>query len=302
MLASCQRFEVEPLGATRRFWGFYARGVFVHIVRQAGFGADEALVPALGFGRRTEGCVTIGLTLRGGSVIRTAAATKEIRAGSVVLMPGRGAYRSRVEPTEDESFTMVIEVDGREHPCARVEPELAALGTIGRARDLVISCCDAIEYAWEQGDGSAAWPAIDRLFALFRAEGLPLPAVDVSRDVPAASSLARLARAVDLALSQTRARPALVDVECAGGLSARTLQRAMPALCAIWGQRPESFRDHARRVVLGRACALMANPRSTTRGVADFLGFASPNAFCRAMASYSLPSPGAVRDRFLALA
>jgi hypothetical protein len=301
MLVSSQTFEVGSLGVSRRFWGVYGRGLFIHVVRQRGVGIDEDLVPTLGYGRRAEGCVTIGLELEGTSVTRMNGTSRETTAGTVMLLPGRGVYRGHLEPSDDVSWSLIVEFDGRVHPCATVTPEDARLASTAAAKVAVASLCEGVERAVAAGDARACAPDVEALFAFLRAEGLPVPTVDLGAEPCVPPSLARLQRAVDGALSQTDGRPMLVDVENESGLSSRTLQRAMPALCALWGQRAESFRDHARRILFGRACALMVSPRATTQAVARVLGFASANAFCRAMMRYGLPSPGAVRARFRAL-
>jgi len=299
MLVSSQTFEVRSLGVSRRFWGVYARGLFVHVVHQRGLGIDEDLVPTLGYGRRAEGSVMIGLDLEGTSVTRMNGTSRETTAGTVMLLPGRGVYSGHLEPSDNVSWSIVVEIDGRVHPCAKVVPEVARLASTTAAKAVVTRLCEDVERA---ADERACVPSVEALFEFLRAEGLPVPIVDLRAGPRLAPSLVRLQRAIDGALSLTDERPMVVDVENESGLSSRTLQRAMPALCGLWGQREESFRDHARRVLLGRACSLMVSPRATTQMVARVLGFASPNAFCRAMTRYGLPSPGAVRERFRALA
>lgn len=303
MLVTSQRFDVASLGIRRHFRGVHAHGIWVHVVRQVGMGGDERLVPTLGFGRTTSDRLVIGVDLEGESAMTFGGKSLVTREGSVSVLPGRGSYRARLEPSGRVSWSMIVEIDRRVHPSAPATESFGMLDGLGDARRIVSSLCDAIDRAWEDPtQRPGVHIALDALLAFMRARGLPVPAIDL-RDAPEVSeTLQRLARAADLALSQTGERPMIVDVEEASGIGARTLQRAMPALCALWGQAPESFRAHTRRVVLGRACALMTNPRATTEGAARVLGFSTPNALCRAMAKAGLPSPGAVRERFKAIA
>jgi hypothetical protein len=296
VLPSVQRFEA-PFGY-RHLWAVHARGFWIHVVRHAGMGHDEDLVPALGFGRPTGARTVVGLDLEGRTSMRSAHGSRELPAGTAVVLPGRGAYRSRVEPSDRESFSMMLEFAS-----AAPTPAVATFAARERAVAIASELCLAIDAA---ADDAQARPrlnaAVQDLFEFFRAEGFPLPDVDPRSIPPPPPTLHRFGRAVDLALSQTGARPMLVDVERAGAATARTFQRTMPALCEAWGHKEESFRSHARRILLGRACSLMTTRDATTESVARLLGFSTPQAFCRAMARYGLPSPGAVPERFRSLA
>lgn len=302
MLLSVQSFDVEEIGIHRRSWAMDAPGLWIRVVRQVGMGADEGLVRLLGFGRPTGSRNLIGVSLCGRSLVRVPGRpAQDVEPGFVGLLPGRGAYSTRLE-AGPASFSLTIEFDRDVWGAAVLAPSVGRIADLTRLNEQAESLCHAIECAW--ADPSAR-PLVDRalvdLFSSLRASGIPIPDIDPRAFEPLPLSLSRLGRAVDRALSQTRSRAMLVDVESECELCARTLQRSLPALCALWGQSAESFREHTRRNILARACWAMTNPQATTELVARAVGFSSPNAFCRAMAGYGLPSPGRVRQRFIEL-
>lgn len=302
VLLSVQSFEVEEIGIHRRSWAVDAPGLWIRIVRQVGMGADEQLVKLLGYGRPSASRNLVGFCLEGRSQFRLAGTSSEMRAGGVVLAPGRGSISTRLEAEAPPSFSMTIEIDRTIWGVEALTPSLGRMGDPTRVTEDVKSLCGAIERAWSD---PSERPCVDRalndLLALLRADGLPLPDVDTRAFPSLPRSLTVLARAVDRAQSQTRSRAMLVDVESEAEVCARTFQRSLPELCALWGQSVESFREHTRRSLLARACWAMTNPRATTELIGAAVGFSTPNAFCRAMGGYGLPSPGRVRQRFVEL-
>lgn len=303
VLLSVQTFAIEEIGIRRRSWSVDAPGLWIRIVHQEGMGVDERLVRLLGHGRPATSRNLVGLLLDGSCVLRLASgSTRESGAGDVTLLPGRASYSTRGEAM-GPSFSLTIELDREVWGSAVLAPSFGRMSDPSCVHDLARSLCGAIERAWAD---PVARPLVDRalgqLFAYLRADGLPLPDVDTRAFASPPATLARLGRAVDRALSQTHSRAMLVDVENDGKVCARTVQRALPALCAVWGQTVESFKEHTRRCVLARATWAMTNPKATTELVGRAVGFSTPNAFCRAMASYDLPSPGRVRQRFIELA
>jgi hypothetical protein len=211
MLVSTQTFEVSSLGVRRRFWGLYGRSLFIHVVRQQGDGT-----------------------------------ARETTAGTVMLLPGRGAYRGHLEPSDEVSWSLVVEFDGRVHPCTKVVSEHGQLAIAPVAKAVVGALCDGVDRAVAVEDGRACTSDVEALFAFLRSEGLPIPTIDLAAEPCIAPSLVRLQRAIDTALSQTDGRPMLVDVENGSGLSSRTLQRAMPTPARSWS-------DHGRRHRRSRA-------------------------------------------------
>jgi hypothetical protein len=294
VLTSVQRFSVPELDVERRFWAVALRGIVVNIARHREIAMDERLVRTTSFGRPV-GKRLVGVSIEGAGVLRRAdGAVTTTRPGTIYVMPGRGAYVGRVG-TRGYSFN--VEIDPAIHggTPGYAQGSLSARG-LERARGAVEMLTSGIEAAHASLEGRPALVrALDGVFDVLRAEGFELPrAAEADADFHV---LRPLARAIDHALSQTGSRPMLVDLEGAHGTSARTIQRWLPAYFRAWGQTPESFRDHARRIQLGRACWLMTHPRATTEGTSRVLGFARPSALCKAMAEYGLPSPGSVRDR-----
>jgi hypothetical protein len=300
---SHQRFAIEALGIERRFWGVYARGLWIHVVNHVGMGLDEVLVPMLGFSRASGSRSLFGVDLSGASLVRMRDGSAwTMRAGSIVSLPGRGVYRSRIERSASPSLSMIVEIDRAIYASPQTDASCGTVGSLAAVERSTRSLCEAIAEAWcAPSRIEGVQIAVQALLASLRAEGAPLPVIDCRALPRFSSTLQALQRAVDGAMSIVGSRPMLVDVEQSSSFSARTLQRAMPQLCTAWGQGEESFRGHVQRTQLGRACGLMTDPRVTTELASRLLGFSSPNALCRAMSRYGLPSPGAVRERFAAL-
>jgi len=297
MLFSVQKFEIGSLGIKRQVWGVSAPGLWIHVVSLRGIGQNESLVPALGFGRPLGTRNSVGLSVAGRCVVRYGQGKAvECAAGEVAVFPGRSSFRSAVEATDEVTLSMHIETDRSLFPAPLFAPSFGRLGMIDEVRAGIESLSDAIEAAWRPSSAAHLVDgALSHLFARLRASGVPVPPRESWLGADFAPQVQRCGRAVDLALSQTDSRAMLVDVERFGGISARTVERAFPDLCAALGQQPESFRAYTQRVCLVRACGAMENAKATTEGVAHAMGFSSPNAFCRAMARAGLPSPGAVR-------
>lgn len=303
MLLSVQSFHVEQIGIRRRSWAIDAPGLWVRLVRQVGMGVDEQLVRLLGFGRPVGSRSLVGVCLSGRELVRVAGGdVHELGSGDVLLLPGRASCSTRLEAEGPPSFSVTIEFDHDVWGAAVLTPSIARVASPMRIILQAEALCDAIERTW--ADPSER-PCLDRaltdLFACLRAEGLPIPEIHPPAVMPVPRSLSRMGRALDRAMSQTSSRAMLVDVEGDGEVCARTFQRSLPALCALWGQSVESFREHTRRSVLARASWAMTNRHATTELIARAVGFSTPNAFCRAMATYGLPSPGRVRQRFVEL-
>jgi hypothetical protein len=304
VLLSVQSFEIPEIGVHRRSWAIDGPGLWVRLVAQTGLGVDEDLVRLLGFGRSVSARTLIGVALAGRAALRMGGGRgHELLAGEGIVVPGRTAFSNRMEARPETSFSLTVEIDSELWGTAATTPSVFRLSDLPRVTRMANALCLAVERAWTE---PAARPLVETalrdLFSRLAQEGLPLPAIDPRGFVPLSPSLARIARAVDIALSQHGSRAMIVDVNDESALSARTLQRALPALCAAWGQSVESFREHTRRSLLARACWAMTNPKATTELVARSVGFSTPNAFCRAMSTYGLPSPGRVRQRFLELA
>jgi AraC-like DNA-binding protein len=300
MLVTLQRFAMEELGAYRHFWGISAPGLWVHVVEIRGLGADENRVSTLGFGRPAGTRTMIGATLSGRTTISCGDKVHEWGPGKVGIFPGRGSFRTSIAASEEVLSSIIIETDRRVFPAPAAPSTLENFAASTRLRGMLGSLCRAIEGAWQSGlpTPEARLPldaALDDLLAFLWAEGVLASRIQ-ARDLPAIPlRMRRVGQAVDRALSLSR-RPMMVDMEAGSAGCARTLQRAFPQLCEVWGQQPESFRAYRQRLVLGRALSAMMNPRATTMGVASALGFSSPSAFCRAVTRAGLPPPRSLRE------
>jgi hypothetical protein len=303
VLLSVQSFDIDEIGIHRRSWGVDLPGLWVRLVRQIGMGCDESLVRLLGFGRPSGSRNLVGLYLRGrGSVRLESGTVHELDVGDVGIFPGRSAFASRVEANAAEQYSLTIEYDRDTWNMPALGSSFVRSSNPIRLTEQATAVCEAIERAWTSpADRPLVDASLGDLFSSLRADGLPLPAIELEGVTSVAPSIQRLGRAVDLALSQSQSRAMLIDVENGGAVCARTFQRILPTLCNVWGQSVESFRSHTRRSLLARAAWAMSNPAATTEIVGRAVGFSTPNAFCRAMAGYGLPSPGRVRERFAAL-
>lgn len=302
MLLGFRSFSIAAIGIDRQTWRIDAPGLWIRLQRQRGLGGDDRLLNVRGHGRPLGSRSLVAVMLDGHGVGRHGDRTVDLGRGETALLPGHASYAARIEP-EEEQFSLTIEFDRAKWGGAEFSPQSGRVGEPKRVAERAEELCVAIEGAWAQ---PTRRPAVDRaladLLSALRADGLPIPEVDLRSFAAAPPPLANLARALDRSLSTNDSRSMLIDVEGEATVSARTIQRALPTLCALWGQRTQTFREIGRLTTLERACGAMTNPRATTELVARALGFSTPNAFCRAMNTFGLPSPGRVRERFLAVA
>lgn len=209
MLLSVQKFEIGALGLKRHLWGVYAPGLWIHVVSLRAVGQNENLVPALGFGRPLETRKSIGLSVAGRCVIRYGEGkVADCAAGEVAVFPGRSSFRSAVEATDEVTLSMHIETDRTLFPAPLFAPPFGRLGMIDEVRQAIESLCAAVEAGWEL---PAMTPLVDRalttLFARLQASGVPVPPREAWLGADVTPQLRRSGRAVDLAMSQTDARP-----------------------------------------------------------------------------------------------
>lgn len=310
MLVSVQRFAPEVLDARRSFHGAFHPHLWIHVVEQVGC-LDEALFPHLGSARPSAGRRLVGLSLAGHSLARFDEQSVANAPGHGIACEGRGTFRGRAESVGATSARSVnIDWDAAHFGEARTGRELVRVSSLAELTHRVDALVSAITRAWDAPTETREVAAqAASLLALLRAEGIAVPRVtpeDLSWQAP--PELRATSRALDRTLSLTRAMPMLVDAEAAAGLSMRTIQRWLPRVRRAWGYdddaiatAPDGFRAFRRRTQTARACLFMSRPGATTEGAARVLGFASPNALCRAFADAGLPSPGQVRGRLRAL-
>jgi AraC-like DNA-binding protein len=160
------------------------------------------------------------------------------------------------------------------HAEALLSPELTVAGATPRARDI---------------------------FAALAAMGLPVAGIPPELDavVPPQDLIA--SRALDAALSDLGGRPMIIDLDRTLGLSARQVTRVVASFNERYGFNATTWQDtrSRRRLMLG--ASFMAVAGATTEAVARRVGYGSPSAFCRALATAGLPAPGQVKDALRAL-
>lgn len=284
------------MGVLRQEWRVAFRGVWIHILRSVGVGSDGSLVQGLGYGRGA-GRSLIGLALRGRSTLQyTDGRRQTVHSGDVILTGGRSAFRSIRAPTSEEHLSLNFEFEDGQV----THPQHFRLQSPREAEERALQLARGIESSWLQPESPSArqrvYAEVTKLVDFLASEGLVAGAIDL-RDIESLQ-LRSVSRALDEAFSLQSGLPMLVDIERSGGLSARTLQRHMPALCAALGQRSETFRAMRKRQVLTQAVHLMSHPKASTDGVSTALGFSSPTAFCRAVRVCGLPSPRRIQKHF----
>jgi AraC-like DNA-binding protein len=297
MLASVQRFEVPELGLRRTFHGVFTPRLWVHIVELRGARVDERLMRGLGACRPDIGRRLVAFSVDGESVVRTPMEREWAIGGEAIVCNGRASLTGGTDARVRPSLTLSIDWDATYFGDSLLRAPAFTRVMQRRLAPVVHALRDAIEAAWQ--DPSAVLPlqrVLERTLAMLRAEGFAAPRVD-GRELVEDSylGLAPLSRALDVSLSFERGRPALVDLEDALRVSARTIQRRLPDVLRAWGYRPDGFSALRKRTRLFQACAVMSHSQATVEIAARATGFATPSAFCRAFVDAGLPSPGRVR-------
>jgi hypothetical protein len=296
MLLSVQRFEVAELGVERVFSGVFHPAIWIHVVALRGATVDERLTRALGAARPTSGRRLVALCLDGDSrVWRPIERTFD--AGCALACNGRSTLAGATNALERPSLTLNVDWDARAFGSSLEGAiESGRLSAHDRVRKLTIDLASRIATAWKSAVAAPlVGQAVEALLDALRSEGFDVPRVRAS-DLGGYETLQDAGRAVDVALSTPGSLPAVCDVERELGASLRTVQRRLPEVLSAWGYASAGFRDVRRQLSLFRACAVMSHPRATTELGARAIGFASPNAFCRAFQQRGLPSPSRVRE------
>lgn len=104
-----------------------------------------------------------------------------------------------------------------------------------------------------------------------------------------------LAAALSAALSQTGARPALLDLAAGSALSERTARRLLPRAAAAYGFAYRGWRPLRRAFTATVASILLTIPAATPGFVSRRTGFASAIGLCHALARAGLPAPRALQ-------
>jgi len=141
-------------------------------------------------------------------------------------------------------------------------------------------------------DDSSPEALIGELVGLLVRTGLELrcPAdAELADDV--SDSTLKMARALDVALSNLEGQPMTADLEKLLGLSARQVNRLVASYNIRYGFNSIGWRDtrNRRRLMIG--ATFMTAPGATVASVAKVVGYRSPTAFARALADAGMPPP-----------
>jgi AraC-like DNA-binding protein len=259
------------------------------ILRRCDFGEileDERPLSVLGRDIET-GRARLTVVLRGRTAAFVRGQSWELAAGdAIVAAPLGDLFNADVRPST--GFELDWDVDDA-RPFA-VKLRLSS-GLLAAAR--------AVSEALRVEDARTIAVHAAALFARVAAEGLPAP--DASALVTSDPTNQAAMNAVDAILNELREHPQLIDLEASLGCSRWTLTRRLHALHKTYALSGlggatdwRSMRDFARLRVAG---LLMSNPRATTRGIAEYVGYRSPEAMCHAFANAGLPSPGRFHER-----
>lgn len=232
----------------------------------------------------------VSVILSGSALVRQAGANVWLGPGDVLVASRRDGLLSRNDGI------------GEAFRCIDLEPDAELLALRSEAivstrvdattRRRIEDCASNIE----RGDLAAARQSVATLAALLRALGLPLEldaCLDDSEE-QASPWAVRVAQALDAVLSAPEQSPSLDDVGARLGVSTRQANRLVAAFNKRYAFAATGWRETRTRARLLGAMYAMTNPSATTDSVAHRFGFRSPSAFCEAMQSLGLPSPGRV--------
>jgi hypothetical protein len=233
-----------------------------------------------------------GIPILGHGVMRSDRASSEMRRGYLGTIDRGEHFRARTEPAP--AFGVFVQWDpavfGRPGTAslsrARLDPrDVSRVGHTLRG----IVAPDATR------DTIAAH--VGELFAVLGALGVlqsqPHLHEVIARPAPRVEHIGRI---IDGVLSRAGSRPMVVDLTRALDCSerkARYLVSEYVGAYALQGAR--EWRTLVSVWTTYLAGLLMTSPHATTEGVAQALGYGSPNAFCHALTNSGLPSPGEMR-------
>lgn len=229
------------------------------------------------------------ISLTDGLGIRSLGRERLLRRGECLLDLRKHCWGVR---EEDRAISLVVEWEpghfGRSIDTSfetlRISPR--GLEALQRAAATIAGTRSSIELR----------QAVRDVFAVLRSHGVPLHLPPESAFVEAVPEHeVVLARIIDRALSHRGDRVGMVDLEDLSGWSERSLRRHLRQYLRKYHFNALAWRELYRRWRLSTGLALMGAAKATTESVAEYLGYSSPTAFCRAFASAGLPSPGSIR-------
>ncbi|CAN5253977.1 hypothetical protein BH09MYX1_BH09MYX1_67450 [soil metagenome] len=133
---------------------------------------------------------------------------------------------------------------------------------------------------------------IAEVFALLRAIGAPLAAIEDRKSEASRAPVSSLHAAVADQLSALARFPSIDDLASRLDSNQRRLHRHIRTLAERFSLPWNDWRSalHSQRIL--DATRLLAAPGATTEVVARLTGFRSPTSLCHAFAKAGLPSPG----------
>lgn len=295
MFLSSRAASVPDLGAVQVTRALVHTSFRAHVVQNRSIVADDALF-LRGFPRL--GCLgrsVVTVVLRGRARLHTGEQAVWLEPGHVAELSHkhRVSMRTEAQPCY-ESFVLEWDAGALGGAVRRFGHGALAMRDLERLR----ACAAELAAA---PDPSSATKALAGALEVLAGQGIDLR---LDRDLLAEKTPRRLrvtARALDRCLSELDAQPMLVDLAAELGVGERQVHRLVSELNERYGFNASNWRDTLvrRRVMVG--ANMMTAPGANTERVAKAVGYASPAAFCRALAQSRLPAPGAIAGVVAAL-
>jgi hypothetical protein len=290
MLLSFRRVAIPEIDAAVSTMALVHTSYRVHVIHNHAVVCDDDLfLPSMArVGRITRPVLTI--ILAGRARIRLAGFERWLEAGEVAVLPVKAVVSMRQEGSPFRSIA--IEWDaGTLGNSVSITPDTMRLDALSFAR--VVSLAQTLEACTDVATASVI---VADILSLLRAYGAPFVSITPGDLIePVAAPVVRLARALDLVLSELAQAPALVDLSTLG-LSMRHMNRVITQFNQRYGFNSLGWRDtrNRRRILVG--ATMMTAPGARTELVARAMGYSSPTGFCHALDLAGLPSPGATAD------
>jgi hypothetical protein len=266
----------------------------LHVVRNCNVVSDDA-IHIRAFDRKGRvGRPVVTVVLQGMARMRAFDRTEWLVPGKVSLLESKAAIIMRQGRDGEPYESLVVEWEPSPEGISESRPQGFEVRTIDDAARARIAAC-AAEIAAVDVEVPAAARAMVEVLDVLRGIGAPFREVtEASLIEPVPAQTLRLSMALDEMLSDLRRKPMAVDLDQVLGLSLRQINRVVAAFNERYGFNSGGWLDtrSRRRVMTG--AVLMTAPGATTEGVSSAVGYASPTAFCRALADAGLPSPGAI--------
>jgi len=290
MLLSHRHIGCPGLDASLETQALVHSAYRVHLVTNRGVVCEDDLIRRAFARKGAVGRPVLTVVLEGRARLRVGDDRSHwLGPGDVAIFPSKESLSMRQEG--DTFASIAVEWD----PGTLASRAENSFGTVDErsrrrlaevARGMITTDQEAIDIA----AGCLA-----QMLDVLRAQGVPFGRADPGALIEAVTPRERaLSGTLDRLLCRLYEQPMAIDLHTALGLSARQATRIVAAFNARYGFNAGGWRDAVNRRRVGVGAALMSSPRATTERVAARLGYSSPTAFCRAMASAGLPAPGAV--------